>query len=388
MADPARASELTEADVCVVGAGIVGLAHAHEARRRGMRVVVLDRDDHAVGASVRNFGHVFVGALADGDDLECGLRSRERWLELAGRAGVSIVRSGTLLVARAEDELAVLESGSANPRRGARLLTAAEVGALAPIPTGALAGGLHSTLDVRVDPRAAVAGLASLLADDPQASIVWGAAVHEIEPGIVHSHGLAVRAPMIIVCPGPDFRALAPELRPGLSELTLCQLQMLRVAAPGGRLYGPALATGLSLIRYPAFAGLAEAVSLRQRLLAQRPELLEAGIHLLVTQLPGGDLIIGDTHTYGDTPAPFGDERLDELLLAETCLLLGADRLEVRERWHGIYPSRADAGHFVTTAPLPGVRVVEVVSGLGMTMSLGHAAATLDALVDEASTVV
>jgi FAD dependent oxidoreductase TIGR03364 len=388
MINPAGMRQVLEADVCVIGAGIVGLAHAHEARRRGMRIVVLDRDHRAVGASVRNFGHVFVGALADGDDLECGLRSRERWLELGRRAGLSIAESGTLLVARGEDELAVLASGSANPRRGARLLTAAEAGTMAPIPTGALAGALHSTLDVRLDPRAAVAGLASLLADDPEASIVWGATVHAIEPGVVHSHGLTVRAPVTVACPGPDFRALPPELRSGLSELTLCKLQMLRVAAPGGRRYGPALATGLSLIRYPAFAGLAEAVPLRERLLAQRPELLEAGIHLLVTQLPSGDLIIGDTHTYGDTPAPFGDERLDELLLAEACLLLGADRLEVRERWHGIYPSRADAGHFVTTAPLPGVRVVEVVSGLGMTMSLGHAAATLDALVDEASSVV
>jgi hypothetical protein len=98
-------------------------------------------------------------------------------------------------------------------------------------------------------------------------------------------------------------------------------------------------------------------------------------------------LIVGDTHTYGDTLAPFRDERLDELLLTEACALLGTQQLDVRERWQGLYPSLAGAGHFITTAPLPGARVVEVVSGLGMTMSLGHAAATLDALVDEASTV-
>lgn len=387
MVDPGRSTQLTSADVCVIGAGIVGLAHAHEARRRGLRVVVLDREHYAVGASVRNFGHVFVGALADGADLECGLRSRARWLELGRRAGLSIVESGTLLVARAEDELAVLESACSNPRRGARVLTAAEAGALAPIPTDALAGAMHSTLDVRVDPRAAVAGLASLFDADPDAAVVLGATVYEIEPGVVHSDRITVRAPIIIACPGPDYRALLPELRSGLSELTLCKLQMLRVAAPGGRRYAPALATGLSLIRYPAFAGLPEAAPLRERLWAERPELLEAGIHLLLTQLPGGDLIVGDTHAYGDTPAPFGDERLDQLLLAEARWLLGADRLAVRERWQGVYPSLAGAGHVVTTAPWPGVRVVEVVSGLGMTVSFGHAGATLDALADEASSL-
>ncbi len=370
-------------DVCVIGAGIVGLAHAHEARRRGLSVVVLEREHHAIGASVRNFGHVFVGALADGEDLECGLRSRARWLELGRRAGLSIVEAGTLLVARAADELAVLEAAAGNPRRGTRMLTPAQAGALAPIPTDALAGAMHSTLDVRVDPRAAVAGLAGLLADDPQASVEWGAAVHRVEPGLVHSDRVTVRAPMIVVCPGPNYRALAPEVRSGLAELTLCQLQMLRVAAPGGRRYGPALATGLSLIRYPAFVGRVEVAALRERLWAERPDLLEAGIHLLVTQLPGGDLIIGDTHTYGETLSPFGAERFNEMLLAEARRLLGADRLEVRERWHGIYPSLAGAGHFVTTAPFEGTRVVEVVSGLGMTMSFGHAPATLDALAGE-----
>jgi glycerol-3-phosphate dehydrogenase len=32
-----------DTDVCVVGAGILGLAHAHEARARGLRVALLER---------------------------------------------------------------------------------------------------------------------------------------------------------------------------------------------------------------------------------------------------------------------------------------------------------------------------------------------------------
>ena len=78
---------------------------------------------------------------------------------------------------------------------------------------------------------------------------------------------------------------------------------------------------------------------MRERLAAERPELLAAGIHLIVTQLPGGDLVIGDTHAYADTPAPFAHERLYELLLGEARRLLGADSLDVRERWLGVYPT-------------------------------------------------
>jgi glycine/D-amino acid oxidase-like deaminating enzyme len=40
-------------DLAVVGAGIVGLATALAAARRGLRVIVIDRDAQANGASVR-----------------------------------------------------------------------------------------------------------------------------------------------------------------------------------------------------------------------------------------------------------------------------------------------------------------------------------------------
>jgi hypothetical protein len=157
---------------------------------------------------------------------------------------------------------------------------------------------------------------------------------------------------------------------------------MLRMAVPDDRRYRTALATGLSLVRYPAFATRPESAPLRARLEVERPELLEHGIHLLVTQLPDGDLIVGDTHAYADTPAPFGEERLYTLLLEEATALLGFEP-QVRQRWHGIYPSLPGAGTdaFLVTAPLAGVRVVQNVAGIGMTLSPGQAPAVLDSLL-------
>jgi FAD dependent oxidoreductase TIGR03364 len=366
------------ADVCVIGAGILGLALAFEARARGLTVVVLERDLRAVGASVRNFGHVFIGALADGEDLQRGLRARRRWLELGARAGLSVWEAGTLIAARALDELAVLEFAAANAERAGRMLSAEEAAALAPIATEGLLGALHSTLDLRVDPRVAVAALAALLAEDPGARLRFATPVHRVEPGLVRARGLIVKAPVILACPGPALDGLA-ELQPALEALTLCSLQMLRASAPRRARFAPALATGLSLIRYPAFAAAPAAECLRRRLMAERPELLQAGIHLLITQLSDGDLIVGDTHDYGQTPSPFRQERSDQLLLAEARRLLGAARLRVRERWLGIYPSLAGAGHVMSASPMPDVHVVQVLTGLGMTVSFGWAPGVLEA---------
>jgi FAD dependent oxidoreductase TIGR03364 len=375
-----------DADVCVVGAGITGLAHAFEARARGLSVTVLERHARCVGASVRNFGHVIVSAMADGPALECALTARERWLSLGRRAGLEVHQAGTLIAARSEDELEVLAGVAADPRRGARLVAAEEVGRLAPLPTGGLVGGLHAALDLRVDPRRAVAALAALLDADPHARLVWSSPALEVSAGVVEATAGSVRAPMVIVCPGPDHEWLGPELAPSRHGLTRCKLQMLRVAAPCGRRYRPALLTGLSLLRYPAFTCQPAAGRLAQRITAERPELVAAGVHLIVTQLPDGDLVVGDTHEYGDTVSPFADERLDELVLAEARRLLGADRLEVKERWHGVYPS-APGEPFAIEQPLPGVAVVEIVSGVGMTTALGLAPRTFDALEDAPAVV-
>ena len=211
----------------------------------------------------------------------------------------------------------------------ARIVRPAEVAQLAPIPCDELVGALHCGLDVRVDPRRAVAALAALLADDPGVRILWSTRVHAVDEGVVSSTAGTIRAPLVIACPGPRQDWLGA-LAPTRDGLTRCKLQMLRVRAPANRRYGPALLTGLSLLRYPGFSERPGADRLRARLAAEVPELIEAGIHLIVTQLLGGDLLIGDSHEYGRTISPFG--------YFNGPLLVGHDSVE--EKGSGI-PSEA-----------------------------------------------
>lgn len=47
------------ADIAIVGGGIVGLAHAYMALKKGYRVVMFERDEFSVGASLCNFGLIW-----------------------------------------------------------------------------------------------------------------------------------------------------------------------------------------------------------------------------------------------------------------------------------------------------------------------------------------
>lgn len=366
------------ADVAIVGAGIVGLAHAVEAARRGLSVVVVERDHYARGASVRNFGHGYVTAQA-GEAREAAVEARGRWLQLARDAGFWIVESGSVMVARGPEELAVMEEFAAVRQGEAHLLTPAEVLARVPVADDDLLGGLWTPMDCRIDPREAVGAIARWLALERGVTFLWGATALGAEPGLLRTSRGDIAADTVILATGHDLDRLYPDLA-AEAGVRRCTLHMLRVASPGARAIEPALLTGLALLRYRGFAACPSLPALRERLACERPELLDAEVNLIVTQRPDGDLVVGDTHEYGSTSSPFQAEELDELILAEVRSLLGARSLRVLERWRGVYAHSPDR-EFLVAAPAERVRVVSVTSGIGMTTALGLAPRVFDDLL-------
>ena len=68
-------------DCLIVGAGIIGLAHALAAARHGLRTAIIDRDAQAVGASVRDHADIVPGAIEAIEAL------RARGMRIAGTTG-------------------------------------------------------------------------------------------------------------------------------------------------------------------------------------------------------------------------------------------------------------------------------------------------------------
>ncbi len=350
-------------DLAIVGAGIIGLAHARAAARRGLRVVVLERDAAANGASIRNFGFAVVTGQAPGDDLRRARQTRDIWLDLAPAAGIAIEHRGTLIAARRPEAMGLLEAFATTPEgEGCRLLDRAALAAFQPeIDGAAVLGALHSAGELRVESRHAIPRLTRYLADAMGVEFRFGVAVTAVAPPRIETSAGVVQAARVVVCPGDDLTGLYAE-RIRARNVTRCKLQMLRLADPGFRLKAGVL-TDLSLLRYGGFAALPQAKPLRARLQAEQPEMLENGVHLIAVQSGDGSLVLGDSHHYGPTPDPFASEAVDRLILSEFAALLGPRPVTVTERWTGTYAS-AGTSAFVD-APERDVRLVMVTSGTG-----------------------
>ena len=92
--------------VVIVGGGVLGMMHAVQARSRGMDVVHLEREAGPRGASVRNFGLVWVSGRAAGLELALAQRARTLWAELAEKVPEGGFRAhGSLTCVSDEAEL-------------------------------------------------------------------------------------------------------------------------------------------------------------------------------------------------------------------------------------------------------------------------------------------
>jgi FAD dependent oxidoreductase TIGR03364 len=366
-----------QAAVGIVGAGIVGLAHAWMAAEQGHRVTVFERSPQAIGASIRNFGMVWPIGQTAGEGLEAALISRRRWLQLAEETGLMADPCGSIHLAHREDEVAVLEEFAERaPSLGydVQLLTPAAVLKATTVanPHGLL-GGLRTTTELAVDPVAAVPAIAAWLSERYGVVFEWNTAVVSADSsGVVTASGHHVACDRVVICSGADFETLFPALFAG-SGLTRCKLQMLATIpqADGWRL-GPHIASGLTLRHYRAFEVCPSIGRLRQRIADETPELDRYGIHVMASQNSRGEVILGDSHEYEQEISPFDSTEIDDLILRELRRCIVLPDWTISRRWHGIYAKHPTATHYAAE-PMPGVSVRTGPGGAGMTLSFGLA---------------
>ena len=154
--------------VCVVGAGIIGLAVARElaARYPGMDITVLEKEDHvAAHQTGHNSGVVHAGVYYPPGSLKAALCRRGAALtrEFCQQHGVPLRQLGKMIVAARDAELGALAEierrAAANQVPGLRRLDAGQFAEIEPCIQGVAA--LHSPSTAAVDFVAMTAALAA-----------------------------------------------------------------------------------------------------------------------------------------------------------------------------------------------------------------------------------
>ncbi len=365
-------------DVAVVGAGILGLAHALAALENGNRVVLFERDNQAMGASIRNFGMVWPIGQPTGQWYDWASISRERWLRLSDEAGIWVNPCGSLHIARRADEWAVLEEFVELSEYPLELFNADQTLTKtdAVNPDGLL-GAMWSPTELCVNPRQAIPGITNWLMEQKQLVGHFGTTVVEVsdENQITTSVGQTYTADRVVVCSGADFETLFPaEYR--IAGLRKCKLQMLStVPQNSGWKLGPHIAGGLTLRHYQSFQDCPSLGLVRQRVAHEQPELDRYGIHVMAAMNNLDEVVIGDSHVYDQDISPFDSNEIDEMILAEIQKLIRIPNLAIRKRWHGIYAKHPDKP-IVKLQPHKDCQVVTAPGGAGMTLSFGIAEQT------------
>ena len=372
-----------DCDLLVVGAGMLGLAHAWAGAKRGLKVKVFERTAMPLGASIRNFGQALVTGQAPGPMLDLARQAHGLWAELGKAAGLALKQQGSLLFARTEAEEAMLEAFCAGRAR--------ELGYRVELLRGAALDGLYAGRFAHH--RAALHGLddQQLYSREALPQIVdylcglgvefhFSTLVRDVESGSALTTAGRFTARHILVCSGHDYQTLLAEPMAALKP-SVCRLQMLRARLERPLDLQHAVLTGLSCVHYGAFADLPEAEAICAEIRREYPALEEHGIHLLVSPTPYGELIIGDSHDYGSDASPFNAEGVDQLMLELAEHTLGG-RVQVLERWQGVYGSRGP-GPFSVLRPVEGVTAVLMHTGLGMSVGLGLGERVVAALLGE-----
>lgn len=363
-------------DIAVIGGGVIGLAHAYAAARQlgpSGKVVLIERNVYAQGASIRNFGMLWPVGQPIGYRRDIATKSRDIWHGLLVESGIWHQETGSLHVCYHDDEAQVVHEYLADVDDAiVKWVDGAECLKMSPclVQTG-LCGGLYSASELQVDPRVVIREMPGHLASAHGVTLMFGQTALGIsDDGTISlASGETLKARYTFVCSGHDIRNLFPGVLDA-AGLVPCKLQMMRTEALPGFDLGPMLAAGLTLTHYESFSECPTLPALKARYAQEWPEQLANGIHVLLSQAKMTALTIGDSHEYGDQVMPFSETKVDDLILDYLATFFMVPTKVIAERWTGVY-LKNPKGPWLVETPVSNVTVVNGFGGAGMTLSMG-----------------
>lgn len=157
--------EVLSAEVVVIGGGVIGSSVAYYLSREGAKVLLVEAEDLASGASGSCDGFLFLQSKRPGPHLEFARESMALFPELAEDLAVDIEfnRCGGVILARTQEELKALKAQAKKMKAAGlevEMVTASELRELLPNVSEEVKGGSFCQDDGQVNPISLTLGLA------------------------------------------------------------------------------------------------------------------------------------------------------------------------------------------------------------------------------------
>jgi glycine/D-amino acid oxidase-like deaminating enzyme len=209
-----------EADVVIVGGGIVGVSSAYELAKRGLRVTLLDKGSLAGEQSGRNWGFIRQQGRAP-EELPLMIHANGIWSRMEGEldADIEWTQGGNLRLADDDASASRYEAWAkigAEHGLGTRVLGMKEIAELLPGVEHEWAAGIFTPSDGHANPVKATRALAEA-AQRKGATLVEGCAVRRIESTGAKVTGVntdlgEVRANVVVLAAGAWSSRLASSI--------------------------------------------------------------------------------------------------------------------------------------------------------------------------------
>lgn len=355
-------------DIIVVGAGIAGAATAYYLAKAGQRVLLLDAERPAFGASGRNPGFLWLQTKQPGDQMALALQGRAFAGLLENEVGAFGFRaSGGLIVYRDERLAPVAEAFVADRRRAGLEVEHVDRKRLLGLckqfgPT--VIGGIYNPLDAYQDTPKLVDRLVAS-AKELGAELRAQARVTALRmesgrcTGLTLADGTVIGADHVVLASGPGARDLLQAI--GLAPKWTTYRIEAAETAPAPFAIGPVVC-GQALFRFFTPAGID-----RQRIDCILPpppgdDAASSGFTEQIAQSGDGRLKFGCAYATGEVEdhATVRGQAMAMSILPETIPQLAS--LALTRSWAGIVVAPADGLPIID--PRPGID--------GLSLNIGH----------------
>jgi FAD dependent oxidoreductase TIGR03364 len=378
-------------DVVVVGAGVLGTFHAYHAARLGKKVLLVEKDNYPVQATVRNFGQIVPSGMGK-EWFDYGVRGTEIYKAIQHEFDLSIRTNGTVYIASdpAEQQLIHELKSSMDARAYPSVLMTSEqcVAKWPALKKSYCKEGLFFAQEVSAEPDRMIHQLIKYCTDKfssllykPNTAVI-DCQVSGSSVKIVSTAKEEFTSDKVIICNGGEFKLLFPDLF-RTSGIVTSKLQMLKTLPMKEVNLEGNILTGLTIRRYESFQECPSYSTIQTP--EHIKELKKWGIHILFKKAADGAIIIGDSHEYADVSQidDLGfsqNEYINRLMLQEAQRIVNFVVTKIATTWSGFYPQHSEKG-IVEIDIEDRIHIRTAIGGKGMTTSAGYAEQSIKKLI-------